>query len=103
MCRHHGGPWLRAGVVLALLVVLAPAFGWAADRVGYAEPLENAAEATGAADDASAVHTGLLPEYGLPGVDGATGTLVAAAVGTAVTLVTATALGRLLGRDDGSA
>ncbi|PSQ05103.1 metal transporter [Halobacteriales archaeon QS_4_69_31] len=85
-----------AALVLLALVVLAPVFGWAAGQVGYAEPLENAAEATGATDDADPVHTGLLPGYTVPGTPTALGTLVAALVGTALTLAVATGLGRVL-------
>ncbi|WP_247005864.1 PDGLE domain-containing protein [Halorientalis litorea] len=94
--------WLRdtrvlAVVALVVLVALAPVFAWAAGQVGYAEPLENAAEETGAADDARPVHDGLLPDYGVPGLGSAAGTLVAAAVGTALTLAVATGIGRVLG------
>lgn len=89
--------WVRTGlVVLLALVVLAPVFGWAAGQVGYAEPLENAAEATGATDAAVTYNPGLLPEYGVPGLGAAPGTLVAALVGTVLTLVVATGFGRAL-------
>ncbi|MFD1585462.1 PDGLE domain-containing protein [Halorientalis brevis] len=88
----------RAALVLLVLVVLAPVFGWAAGQVGYAEPLENAAEETGAADDADPVHTGVLPDYSVPGLGSVSGTFLSAVVGTAVTLVVATGLGRLVGQ-----
>jgi len=98
--------WVRdtrvlAAAALVVLVALAPVFAWAAGQVGYAEPLENAAEETGAADDARPVHDGLLPDYGVPGLGSAAGTLVAAGVGTALTLGVATALGRVLGEQHG--
>ncbi len=92
----------RPLAALLVLAVLAPVFGWAAGQVGYAEPLENAAEATGATDDAEAVGTAPLPDYGVPGLGSATGTFVSAVVGTALTLLVAVGLGRLLTTDDPS-
>jgi len=92
--------WLpRALGVLLLLTLLAPVFGWAAGQVGYAEPLENAAEATGATDDAEAVGTAPFSDYGVPGLGSAAGTFVSAVVGTALTLLVAVGIGRLLGSD----
>jgi cobalt/nickel transport protein len=92
-------PWLRRATLgLLVLVVLAPLFGWASGAVGYAEPLENAAERTGAADDATTTVPGLLPDYAVPGLASPLGTLVSAAVGTALTLGVAVGLGRLLER-----
>jgi cobalt/nickel transport protein len=85
-------------VVLGVLVLLAPVFAWAAGAVGYAEPLENAAEATGAVDAATTTLPALLPDYAVPGLDGPLGTLVAAAVGTALTLAVTVGAGRLLER-----
>lgn len=90
----------RALAVLLVLALLAPVFAWAAGQVGYAEPLENAAEATGATEHAETLHEGLFPDYGVPGMDAATGTFVSAVVGTALTLAVAAGLGRLLADDD---
>jgi cobalt/nickel transport protein len=83
-------------LVLLVLVFLAPVFGWASGAVGYAEPLENAAEATGAADAASTTSPGVFPGYTVPGLDSSLGTLVSAIAGTALTLVVAVGAGRLL-------
>jgi len=88
----------RALLALLVLVVLAPVFGWASGAVGYAEPLENAAETTGATDAADPIAPGLLPDYAVPGLDGPLGTLASAAVGTALTLAVALGAGRLLER-----
>jgi cobalt/nickel transport protein len=88
----------RALLCLVVLVVLTPVFGWASGAVGYAEPLENAAEATGAADEADPITAGLLPDYAVPGLDSPLGTLVSAAVGTALTLAVGVGIGRLLER-----
>jgi cobalt/nickel transport protein len=91
-------PWIRRSlVVLVALVALSPLFGWASASVGYAEPLENAAEAAGA-EDAAAESPSVFGGYSVPGVDGAGGTLVSALVGTGLTLAAAVGLGRLLER-----
>jgi cobalt/nickel transport protein len=90
--------WVRGALVwLLVLALLAPVFGWAAGAVGYAEPLENAAEATGA-DDAATASPSVLGGYSVPGVAGGAGTLAAALVGTGLTLGVAVGLGRLLER-----
>jgi len=89
--------WLRGALIgLIALVVLAPVFGWAAGAVGYAEPLENAAEVTGAADAATSIIPALFPDYAVPGIGGSLGTFISAAVGTGLTLAVAVGLGRLL-------
>ena len=85
--------------ILVVLVLLTPVFGWAAGEVGYSEPLENAAEVTGAVDSAESVDIALMPDYGVAGLDAATGTCVSAVVGTALTLIVAGAIGRLLGTE----
>lgn len=91
--------WPRRGLVaLVVLVVAAPVFGWAAGAVGYAEPLEHAAEATGATDAATTTVPGLFPDYTVPGLGTPAGTLVSAAVGTALTLALSVGAGRLLER-----
>jgi len=92
-------PWIRWAVgCLLVLVLLAPVFGWASGAVGYAEPIGNAAHATGAADAASTVLPGLLPDYSVAGLDGPLGTLAAAGIGTVLTLGVALGAGRLLER-----
>jgi cobalt/nickel transport protein len=94
--------WLRPALAgLLALVVLAPLFAWAAGAVGYTEPLEVAAEATGAADDATASPSA-LPGYVVPGADGPLGTLLAALVGTGLTLLVAFGAGRLLNDPKGA-
>jgi cobalt/nickel transport protein len=92
-------PWVRRACLgVLVLVLLAPVFGWASGAVGYAEPLENAAETTGAADAAVTVHAGFLPDYTVPGLGAPLGTLVSALVGAALTLGVAVGVGRLLER-----
>lgn len=89
--------WVRRGlVVVAVLIALAPVFGWAARQVHYAEPLEHAAATTGASDDVTTVHRGVLPDYGVPGLPAPLGTLVSGVVGTGLVLGIGLAAGRLL-------
>ena len=88
----------RALLGLVVLVVLAPVFAWASGLVGYAEPLENAAEKTGASDAVDSITPGLFPDYSVPGLGSPLGTLVSAVVGTALTLAVALGTGRLLER-----
>lgn len=93
------GSWVQPALLgLLLLVLLTPVFGWASGAVGYAEPLENAAETTGASDDATTLNPGLFPEYSVPGLGSPLGTLASAVVGTALTLGAAYGAGRLLER-----
>jgi len=93
------GSWTRRALLaLLILVVLAPAFGAASGAVGYAEPLENAAERTGASDAAVPIVSGPLQDYSVPGLGAPAGTLVSAAVGTGLTLAVALGAGRLLER-----
>lgn len=100
LSRSLSRPWVRRALaVVCLLAVLAPAFAWASGAVGYAEPLDNAADAAGAEDAAVSHHAGLLPDYGVPGLGATAGTLVSAFVGVGLTLALALGVGRLLERD----
>lgn len=88
--------WVRTAVVLlVVLAVLAPVFALGAEAVGYAEPLDHAASATGAEDDALGP-TSVFSGYTLPGLGGSPGTLGAALVGAGLTLVLTLAAGRVL-------
>ncbi len=87
-------PWALLG--LGGLILLAPVFELAAGAVGYTEPLAHAAAVTGAVDAAIPVYSGVFPEYSVPGTKPPLGTLVAAAIGTTITLVVVIGLGRLL-------
>jgi cobalt/nickel transport protein len=91
--------WVRRSLaVVLLLVLLSPLFAWAAGTVGYAEPLENAAEATGAAEHERTLLSSPLPDYSVPGTASAVGTLVSGLVGAALTLLVALGVGRALRR-----
>lgn len=87
-------PWALLG--LAGLILLAPVFDLAATAVGYTEPLEHAAAATGAMDAEISWYAGFFPGYRVPGTESPIGTLVAAGIGTTITFVVVIGLGRLL-------
>ena len=90
-------PWQwRSLIGLPGLVVLAPAFGWAAERTEYVKPMENAAALAGAASEAVPTSVSLFSGYALPGLGPHAGTLGGAFLGTLLTLTLALGLGRLL-------
>ncbi|HMB50040.1 MAG TPA: metal transporter [Natronoarchaeum rubrum] len=89
--------WVQRSLAgLTVMVLLAPVFAWAAARVGYSEPMENAAEAAGAASSAVATDVSLLSGYALPGLGPHLGTLGGALLGTALTLALGVGFARLL-------
>jgi cobalt/nickel transport protein len=90
-------PWQRRSLAGLLgLVVLAPAFAWAAGQTGYAEPMENAAALAGAASEAVPTSVSLFSSYAVPGFGSYLGTLLGALLGTLLTLGLALVVGRLL-------
>lgn len=80
--------WITIGV----MIILSPLFAYAAEMVGYSEPLENAAEKLGAEENQE--YTGILPDYSVPGLDPLSGTLISGIVGTLITLGVALAIGK---------
>ena len=89
--------WMRRSLGgLLVMVALSPLFAWGAKQVGYAEPLTNAAEMTGATTEAVTLLSGVLPGYTVPGTGPYLGTLIAGGIGTALALGCAVALGYLL-------
>lgn len=90
----RGRLFRRGTAIVAGLAVLSPAFAWGAKRVNYTEPLEHAAETTGATAHAVTALPSLLPDYGIAGVDPYLGTLVSGFVGAGLVL----AIGWLVGR-----
>ena len=82
--------WIAIGV----MILLSPLFAYAAELVGYSEPLENVAEMLGAEENQE--YTGILPDYSVPGLDPYIGTLISGIVGTLITLGVAYAIGMAL-------
>jgi len=74
----------KAYVAIAIMLILAPLFAWAADLVGYSEPLENAAEETGASENQS--YTGIFPDYTVPGLNPYLSALITGVIGVAIIL-----------------
>ena len=70
----------KAYILIASLIILAPIFAWAADLVGYSEPLENAAEEAGASEHGGAYH-GIFPDYTLPGINPYLSAMIAGIIG----------------------
>jgi cobalt/nickel transport protein len=94
MTKHS---WVRKVVgIILVMVLLSPVFAWAAQQVGYAEPLTNAAEKTGAADAAQTINPGLLPGYTVPGLNVYLGTALSGLIGAVLTLLVAVGVGRVL-------
>ncbi|WP_330631044.1 metal transporter [Halocatena halophila] len=92
---HIDRDWMIKAIGgLALLVAVSPLFAIGAEAVGYIEPLEHAAELTGARTHATVIVAGLFTEYGIPGLGTAAGTLIAGAVGTVLTLAVALGVGQ---------
>ncbi len=86
-------------IVLGVLILLSPLFAYAAELVGYSEPLENVAEKLGVQENP--IYEGLLPDYSVPGLDMFSGTLISAVVGTMVTMGIAFAVAKVISKKDG--
>ena len=86
----------RPLAIIGALVAATPVFAWAASQVGYAEPLDVAAEMTGASAAALSLNPGLLPDYTVPGLDPYVGTFISALVGTVLCLGLALRIGAAL-------
>ena len=95
--EYWGQQWVRRALaVVVVLGLLAPVFAVAAEHVGYTEPLEVAAEATGATGSADPLAASPFPDYSAPGLSGPLGTLVSALLGSGAVLAVALVASRLL-------
>ncbi len=90
--------WKNALIVIGVMILLSPLFAWAADIVGYAEPLENAAEHLGAAEHEYAIISGLIPDYAIPGADPYASAIVSGIVGCVIVALLCLVIGRALAR-----
>lgn len=86
----------RSLVGLLCLVVLAPAFAWAAAQTGYAEPMDNAVELAGVSSDIVPTGISLFSDYAIQGLGTYPGTFGGALLGTVLTLGIGLGVGRLL-------
>lgn len=92
--RSSARPWLLAGLAISVLVVLAAAW-WAS---GDPDGLERVAVDLGFIGAGQDAGYEILPDYTLPGLDGALSTVGAGLIGIAVVLGLMLLLGRLLAR-----
>jgi cobalt/nickel transport system permease protein len=90
--EQKAAPGKLALAVIAAMIAVSPLFAYAAELVGYSEPLENAAAMLGLEENP--IYEGLLPDYTLPGLDPYAGTLIAGIVGTVIVLALGFALTR---------
>ncbi|NHV96820.1 MAG: metal transporter [Thaumarchaeota archaeon] len=72
----------RAFFIVAALIILTPLFAYAAELVGYSEPLENIASNLGVEE--TPFYKGILPDYTIGGLDPYIGTLISAVIGSAL-------------------
>lgn len=98
--EYWSSQWVRrALVILVVLAFLAPVFGAAAERVGYTEPIEVAADETGASGSSDPVISSSLSDSAVSELPGPLGTLASALLGSTIVLVSMLALSRLLARE----
>jgi hypothetical protein len=86
----------RALFVVAALIIFTPLFAYAAELVGYSEPLENIASNLGVKE--SPLYQGLLPDYTVGGLDPYIGTLISAVIGSAIIFLLVYSVSRLMRR-----
>lgn len=84
-------------ILLAVLIVLAPVFAYAAELVGYSEPLENVAASLGVEEGVS-FYRGVMPDYTVRGLDPYLGSLVSAVVGSVLAFLVVYGVARVMRR-----
>jgi len=89
--------WWKVLIVLGVMILVSPVFAWGAEVVGYAEPLENAAEHLGAMEHEYAIISGIFPDYTIPGANPYASTIVAGIVGCLIVLGLGLVIGKALG------
>lgn len=77
-------PGRVAYAAIAVMIALSPVFAYAAELVGYSEPLENVAEMMGAEE--RPLYHGILPDYTVPGLNPYIGTVISAMTGVAIVM-----------------
>lgn len=77
----------KAYMAIAVMLVLAPIFAWAAEKVGYSEPLENAAEEVGA-EEGESIFSGIFPDYSIHGINPYVSAFITGLIGCLLILLT---------------
>ncbi len=90
--------WRKVLIVISVMILVSPFFAWAAEVVGYAEPLENVAEHLGAMEHEYAIISGLIPDYTIPGANPYASAIVAGIVGCLIVLGLGLIMGKVLQR-----
>jgi len=90
--------WRGVLIAIFLMILVSPFFAWGAEIVGYAEPLENAAEHLGAMEHEYAIISGLIPDYTIPGANPYASAIVAGIVGCLIVLGLGLVVGKVLER-----
>ena len=90
--------WRGVLIAIFLMILVSPFFAWGAEIVGYAEPLENAAEHLGAMEHEYAIISGLIPDYTIPGANPYTSAIAAGIVGCLIVLGLGLVVGKVLER-----
>jgi len=86
----------KAWIAIGVMILLSPLFAYAAELVGYSEPLENVAEILGAEENQE--YSGIFPDYTVPGLDPYIGTIISGIVGTLLTLGFVYVIGTVLSK-----
>lgn len=86
----------RALILVAVLIILTPLFAYAAELVGFTDPLENVASQLGV--EAHLLYKGLLPDYTVEGLDPYVGTLISAVIGSALVFLVVYGVSHLMRR-----
>ncbi|NIQ06605.1 MAG: metal transporter [Candidatus Korarchaeota archaeon] len=82
---------------IGVILLFSPLFAWAAEEVGYSEPLENVADRLEARE--TPINRGFLPDYVCPGVPFWLGTLISGVLGVGITFGFALLLAKLLQKE----
>lgn len=86
----------KAWIAIGVMILLSPLFAYAAELVGYSEPLENVAEMLGAEENQE--YSGIFPDYTVPGLDPYIGTIISGIIGTILTLGFTYVIGTILSK-----
>lgn len=84
----------RVILLLGILILLVPLFGYASEVVGYSEPMENLAESFEVSENT--LYHGLFYDYSIDGLDPYLGALLCGIIGILVTLLIVNVILRLI-------
>lgn len=88
--------WRNAFIAIAVMILSAPIFAWSAKQVGYAEPLEAAAEKVGVLKHGYSLLKGIFPEYVVPGLNPYLSAILSGILGCLMVLFIGWGMGKIL-------